>query len=137
MKAGKIDNTSALDFILAGKSVFTFLNSQTENRFTYKVKKHKQDDIFFVSVLTGPEIYQFIGSIKSGSFKHSTKSSISATSQSVKVFDFVFSKLQAGTLSPIIEIWHNGRCGKCGKMLTVPKSIQTGFGPECFKSLKS
>jgi hypothetical protein len=137
MKAGKIDKSLALDFILAGKSVFTFLNSQTENRFTYSVKKHKQDDIFFVSVLTGPDIYQFIGSIKSGSFKHSKKSTIASTSQSVKVFEFVFSKLQSGTLSHIIEIWHHGRCGKCGKILTVPKSIQTGFGPECFKSLKA
>jgi hypothetical protein len=136
MKAGKIEKSLALDFMLGGKSVFTLLNSQTENRFTYKVKKHKQDDIFFVSVLTGPDIYQFIGSIKSNSFKHSQKSSISQTSQSVKVFEFVFSKIQTGNLPEIIEIWHHGRCGKCGKMLTVPKSIQTGFGPECFKSLK-
>lgn len=136
MKAGKIDNSIALEFILAGKSVFTFVNSQTENRFTFRVKKHKQDDIFFVSVLTGPDIYQFIGSVKSNSFKHSKKSSISEDSKSVKVFEFVFSRLQSGTLSEIIEVWHHGRCGKCGKMLTVPKSIQTGFGPECFKRLK-
>jgi hypothetical protein len=52
----------------------------------------------------------------------------------VRVFDFVFSKLNSGTLSPLIEIWHQGRCGKCGKVLTVPKSIESGFGPECSKS---
>jgi hypothetical protein len=28
-----------------------------------------------------------------------------------------------------------GRCGKCGRTLTVPSSIATGLGPECIKSI--
>lgn len=32
-----------------------------------------------------------------------------------------------------IEIWHEGVCGRCGRRLTVPSSIETGFGPECIK----
>ena len=125
----------ALEFIFGGNSVFTLLNTQTSNRFTFKVKKHKFDDVFFVSVLTSPDVFEFIGSYKSDKFKHSKKSRISETSQSVRVFNFVISKLQQSNLSELIEIWHHGRCGKCGKMLTVPKSIQTGFGPECIKSI--
>ena len=134
MKSNKIDHTLAVDFILGGNSLFTLLNVESGNRFTFKVKKHKLDDVYFVSVLTNPDMFEFIGSIKSNVFRHSKKSRIYDTSQSVKVFDFVLSKLNTGTLSPLIEIWHQGRCGKCGKVLTVPKSIESGFGPECSKS---
>ena len=29
------------------------------------------------------------------------------------------------------EFRHEGRCGRCGRALTVPESIDTGFGPHC------
>lgn len=136
MKGNKLQHTKALDFILGGNSLFTFLNPKTQNRFTYKVKKHKTDDVFFVSVLTNPEIYQFIGTIKVKNFFHSKKSNISKNAQSVKVFDYVFSALNKNTLSEFIEIWHEGKCAKCGRTLTVPQSIESGFGPECSKRFK-
>jgi hypothetical protein len=30
-----------------------------------------------------------------------------------------------------MELWHEGRCGKCGRALTVPESIESGLGPVC------
>jgi hypothetical protein len=30
-----------------------------------------------------------------------------------------------------VVIWHEGRCGRCGRRLTVPESIESGYGPEC------
>ena len=38
-------------------------------------------------------------------------------------------------LEDYIELWHEGRCGKCGRVLTVPTSISTGFGPDCLRRL--
>jgi len=137
MKSHKLEHSKAIDFLLGGKSIFTFVNTKTENRFTFKVKKHKTDDVFFVSVLTNPEVYQFVGSLKNKAFTHSRKSKISKDAQSVRVFDYVFSNLCKGTLPEFIEIWHEGKCGKCGRTLTVPSSIESGFGPECFKRVKS
>lgn len=32
------------------------------------------------------------------------------------------------------EFWHEGRCGKCARRLTVPESIAQGFGPECARN---
>ena len=29
-----------------------------------------------------------------------------------------------------LEVWHEGRCGKCGRKLIVPESIARGIGPE-------
>jgi hypothetical protein len=137
MKSHKLEHSKAIDFLLGGKSIFTFVNTKTENRFTFKVKKHKTDDVFFVSVLTNPEVYQFVGSLKNKFFAHSKKSKISKDAQSVRVFDYVFSNLCKGTLPEFIEIWHEGKCGKCGRTLTVPSSIESGFGPECSKRIKN
>jgi hypothetical protein len=33
------------------------------------------------------------------------------------------------------KIHHEGRCGKCGRLLTVPESVETGIGPECAKRM--
>jgi ABC-type oligopeptide transport system substrate-binding subunit len=75
--------------------------SDDQTTFTFKVKKHKLDDVFFVSVLTSPDMFEFIGSIKSNVFRHSKKSRIYDTSQSVKVFDFVLSKLNIANLASL------------------------------------
>lgn len=34
-------------------------------------------------------------------------------------------------LGSLTEVWHEGRCGRCGRKLTVPESIAHGLGPEC------
>jgi len=129
-----VKHEEVLGFIFGGNALFTVKNPKTENRFTFKVTKHKKEDIFFVKVLTNPDVYEFIGSIRPGTrFKHSKKSRISDEAQSVKVFDFVFNTLITKSLPQFIEIWHEGRCCACGKTLTTPESIQRGIGPECFR----
>lgn len=129
MKGHPIKHEDSLRFILAGKATVTFLNTQTDNRFTYKIKKSKDSSIYFVSVLTNPDVYQYIGIINS-EFQVGRKSS---DAQSIRVFKYVFFKLKSNTLPDFIEIWHEGKCGRCGRKLTVPKSIKTGMGPECSK----
>ena len=137
MEGHKLNNSEALKFIFAGKSLVTLLNSKTGNRFTFKVKQAKDSNMFFISVLTGPENYSYIGTCIEGVYRHGKKSVISKDAQSVRVFDYVFSNLCKGALPEFIEIWHEGKCGKCGRTLTVPSSIESGFGPECSKRVKS
>jgi len=134
MKGHPIKHTDALSFILAGKAIVTFLNTQSDNRFTYKVKKSKEGNFYFVSVLTNPDTYQYVGTMTDkGVFKLGKKSKISGDAQSIKVFDYVTRKLKSNTLPNFIEIWHEGKCGRCGRVLTVPSSIESGLGPECIK----
>jgi hypothetical protein len=135
MSPNKLENTKALKFIFAGKSIVTFLNTKTNNRFTFKVKVAKDSNLFFVNVLTSPDIYTYIGTCIEGNFKLGKKSVISKDAQSVKVFEYVINKLKSDNLPNFIEVWHEGFCGKCGKRLTVPQSIETGLGPECIKKL--
>lgn len=129
------DNKSALKFMFAGKSIFTFLNTKTGNRFTFKIKKAKDSNLFFVSVLTNPDTYTYVGTCLEGQYKQGKKSKISKDAQSVKVFEYVLGKLKSNTLPDFVEVWHEGFCGKCGRRLTVPQSIESGLGPECIKKL--
>jgi hypothetical protein len=133
MKVGQISHDKALDYILGGKSFVTFQNPSTTNRYTYKVVKHKVDDIYFVHVLTNPDVYMFLGSIKDYGFRYSKKSKIDRDAKSVIVFDYVFHHLIMSSLNTSIEIFHDGRCGKCGRQLTDPVSVEYGLGPHCRK----
>ena len=131
MKVGQISHDKAADFILGGKAFVTFQNPQSGNRFTYKVVKHKVDDIYFVHVFTNPDVYMFLGTIINYGFRHSKKSKINRDATSVIVFDYVFHHLVMGTLNSSIEIFHDGKCGRCGRQLTDPISVETGLGPHC------
>jgi hypothetical protein len=135
MEGHKLNNSETLKFIFAGNSILTLLNPKTGNRFTFKVKQAKNSNMFFVSVLTRPDTYTYIGTCIEGKFRHGRKSDISSDAQSVKVFDYVLTKLVLGVLPDFIEVWHEGRCGKCGRPLTVPSSILNGLGPDCIKKI--
>lgn len=137
MKA-KLESSQVASFILGGKSIFTVRNVVTGNRFTYKLTRKKSlkegdDDVVFVKVLSRPDNnsdYTFIGTIFGGTtYKHSAKSQFGADTMSSKAIDWLVRNSKS--LPENIEVWHEGKCGRCGRKLTVPESIQSGFGPEC------
>lgn len=127
-------------FILAGNARFTLRSKLSGKRFTFKVRRPSADRPHFVSLLTGSDNeadYTFFGTIfGDGHFKHSAKSSIGPEAESVKVFAW-FARLlaQVTTLPENLEVHHEGRCGRCGRALTVPESIESGFGPECINHI--
>lgn len=142
----KLSPGHELAFITAGDALFTVRNSNTGNRFTYNVaipndQKPESASIWFVSVLTGCENtsdYSYIGWIRKDNatgkffFKYGVKSRVGENAPSVVAFDFIFNKLLVpGFGKPNLEIWHEGKCCRCGRTLTVPESIESGVGPEC------
>lgn len=135
-----------LAFILAGNARFTLKSTKTETRFTYKVKRAKEIEgiptPFFVSLLTGSNNdvdYTFVGTL----FPRTTDDSlydfvfnkkchsVKRDAKSIMAFEWFFGKIQADMPPPDLEVWHEGRCGACGRTLTVPSSIEKGIGPEC------
>lgn len=131
------------NFLFAGTAIFTTVNEQTGNRFTFRIRKagwgtlNVQSDIFYVSVLTGSDnntCYTFLGTffIKGGVYYHSQKSKIGCNSGSNKVADWFFNQyLKNPNRYLTIKNYHSGKCGKCGKKLTTPESIKSGLGPHC------
>lgn len=146
MEQHKIDITTPEQLnklITAGKSVLTFLSTKTGTRITYKFKVHNEplrgggkfSKLIFVTVLNENK-YKFIGTIFIGNnpkFFWSDKSPISPSSPIIKGIDFITRKTFAGEIINDLEVYHNGYCVRCGRILTVPESITTGIGPECAK----
>lgn len=125
------------DFVKAGKAIFTIENEKTQNRFTFRVSKcEDKDDLFFVSVLAGPDNthdYSYIGAIFGNTFKQTRGSKVSPEAQSFKVFSW-FHRIVSdknANLPESVHFYHEGKCGRCGRRLTVPSSVLSGFGPEC------
>ena len=139
----KLKPEDQLNFILGGHALFTIKNTITDGRFTYKVEaphgvKPEESNVLFVKVLTGPENtrdYRYIGYIKNSLFIHGgLKAKVGKDAQSVIAFDFIFNRLLTkGFNKPNLEVWHEGKCARCGRTLTVPESIENGIGPECAK----
>lgn len=125
-------------FILAGNATFTLTSAATGTRFTYKIKAKEIDGgrkLHFVSVLTGQDNeadYTFLGTIfDEREFRHSRKSHIGVDAPSAKAFAWSFTRIMADSLGTAATVHHEGRCGRCGRKLTVPSSIELGLGPEC------
>jgi hypothetical protein len=121
-------------FVRGGKARFTLVSTATGVRVTFKVSASKDGKVHFVKVLTGPDnvnAYTFLGTIFSdGAYRHGRNSQIGHDAPSAKAFAWFFDHVAIGDVSKV-EFWHEGRCGRCGRVLTVPESIATGFGPEC------
>ena len=131
----KLNSRDALNFILAGNAILTLVSEKTGQRYTYQVKESKRSNGWFVSLLRGPDNtrdYTYLGFIflKDG-FKITAKSRMPADAQPVKAFSWTFAKLWSDAEPAGVEIWHVGKCGCCGRQLTVPESIADGIGPTC------
>ena len=136
-------------FMTGGKAIFTLVNELTKNRYTYKVEVQKKNHIvpqskkyFFVSVLTGSNNetdYNYIGMLKIENnnivFYLTQKSKMKEDSVPVKVFSWLLKNFN--NLPINIKFYHEGYCARCGRKLTVPESINTGFGPECIKLINN
>ncbi len=137
------DAASALHYMMQGKATITVQSRKTETRFTFKIKRANPDQptvpsVFFVSVMTGPDneaSYSYVGILRSGDFRLTAKSKFGEDDPRVKAFAWVFGNLRQLKLPESLEIWHEGQCGRCGRKLTVPSSIESGIGPECSRRI--
>lgn len=127
-------------FILGGNATVTFRSKSTGNRFTYRVRLSEDGRMYFVSLLVGENNnsdYQYLGHIFNDTllYVHGRKSKIGQDAPSSVAFRWVWKQLTQQRLPDALEIWHDGTCGRCGRKLTVPESVKSGFGPECITKL--
>src|SRR5271170_3459179 len=137
MMQGQItEPKAALAFILAGKATVTLRSLQGGNRYTFKIveaEKRNPNDAptWFVKLLNGPDnnsSYVYVGIIRNNKFSWTSKSRVGRDAASLLGFSYVLDSLTTNTMRGF-EVWHEGKCGRCGRKLTVPESINTGFGP--------
>lgn len=121
-------------FVLAGNSRFTIVSRKSGTRFTYRVRASDNRSVFFVSALTGADnesAYSFFATIFPDGLRFGRKSKLAESAPSVAAFRWFYGAIAAGVLPDTVEFYHEGRCGRCGRALTVPESIASGIGPEC------
>jgi len=127
-------------FILAGNSYFTVVNEKTKNKLTFHVIRPKEKGPWFVWSTNKKGKYCFLGTIFLGNTKLEYKFGWKKgrfTKDSIvnKSFEYLWKKMLSNSLSKSIIFYHEGKCGRCSKRLTDPKSIMRGFGPHCFSIL--
>lgn len=129
------DAFDAKRFILAGKAIFT-LQGRSE-RYTYRVSRSDDGRAIFIGMLTGPDNladYTYLGMLdeRTGRVRLTRASKYTEQSTPVKAIRWALAWIwKAGTIPEPGKLYHAGRCGRCGRTLTVPASIESGFGPEC------
>jgi len=132
--------TDALTAIFAGNATFTLVSKKTGARYTFKVRKPKNDGppVFFASLLTGANNetdFTYMGIAKKNGVRTTAKSSMTNESTPVKALDWALQNLDAGHMPETMEVWHTGRCMRCGRLLTVPESVASGIGPDCAEKM--
>jgi hypothetical protein len=132
------DAVAAHKFAMGGRARFTLVSKQTGKRYTFRVAKAKDGDMFFASLLVGQNNeadYEYLGFIKNdlGALIAGRKGN--SNHPAFKALDWTLRQLAADTMPEQLEFWHEGRCARCGRALTDPASIEAGVGPECITKM--
>jgi len=160
LKRGQLTDWAAVRaFVFAGQAVFTLRSAKTGVRMTYKVRAKKADIkekarreavgepveegfvTYFVNLLRGPDNttdFAYLGVLREpGRFFTTAKSQVGRHATAWKALVWFLDEMKSGRAvlgGHPLEFWHAGRCGHCGRLLTVPESVECGIGPECRRS---
>ncbi len=130
------------EFFIGGNCTFTVKvpeafasKAGTELHYTYKIEEGK------IKLLTGPnntKDYKFLGNLipTTGQVMLTMLSCAGSAAWSVRILRRVMAQVfEGGGIAEVQkhgwDVDHMGKCGRCGRPLTVPESIEIGIGPEC------
>ena len=125
-------------FLFGGNAYFTLVQGTKHHSYNIVRKKTNDGSKVYKLLLTDTAktycgYFKIIGNTLK--YKHNPKFGVSESDECIKLIlkTIRFRKEDTDT----IRIYHVGRCGHCGRTLTDPDSIARGFGPDCWKLLKS
>ncbi len=113
-------------------------------RITYKAANGKFAETYFVQLLTGPDNtsdFSYLGRLnaETGEVTLSTKSCAGEGSYAARIVRRVLACYWDNQQDKIVtsgfDIHHEGRCCRCGRVLTHPDSVRSGVGSECAKRI--
>ncbi len=137
------------------------LVSALGKRYTFGIRAGDRDGYWFVDGLIGPDNdadYLYLGAISATrrdrhfdvftgaesvvdgyGFRRRTEPGQSVyaltPNQQASVWGWLWSRVLNGHMPDNVEVWHEGRCGRCGRTLTVESSIASGLGPVCARKV--
>lgn len=134
---------AATQYALAGRAVITLKSQATGRHFTYEIDKAKdQPDahwgskppVWFVRVRHDGQDSVYLGMINQHRHvKLTAKSKFRQDSPAVAALSFFAEAVLCyqRAIPAKLEVWHEGSCGRCGRALTHPESLELGIGPVC------
>lgn len=119
------------NFIRAGRATFTIESTKSGKHYTFHAAAKSDGSILWISALTGPDEYTYMGKLlpKSLEYRETPKSPPAHNLHGI--LRWFFLHLRNPRLHPMLVFRHQGNCGRCGRELTTPESIDTGLGPIC------
>lgn len=147
MKANEVKiEQNVMDFLLANKADLTFQSKVTGKYFSYKIRAARDNkNVHFVSAFTGTDNETcfkymaciFINPDNSATLRWTKASKVSSDALIGKTFKWVWEQTGkcGDNILKYVNFFRSNKCQNCGKKLTTPESILTGFGPECSKRL--
>ena len=126
-------------YLYGGRGMVTLQSHKTGAHLTFKFgvpEDRGERGPVFVRVLTGPDNesnYTYIGYLwgpNGGlSYFHGRRSRVTQEAPSVRAIRWFTRSLVAGRVPEGVDVYHEGVCGRCGRTLTVPESIESGNRP--------
>lgn len=134
-----LEKRKAYNYIFAGHAIFTIVSSKMSWRYTYKITQTKSNkDNYRVQVLYGPD------NSEDGDYKHigilnrhllSLESYVSENNNVKLLTAFIHMLVTPSFEWPeTCEFHKSDRCARCGRLLTTPESIESGYGPRCYEA---
>lgn len=125
------------DFIFAGNAYFTLTSNKTKTHYTYRIKKaNNNNNTYFINVDdNNRDTYAGYMKRVDNVFKFfkGTKGAFDELDEPIIALMWTIRHSMDVDINTKITIQHVGKCCKCGRTLSDPKSINMGIGPECMK----
>ena len=133
------NTASILNFILAGKSIWTLQSKATGKHYTYRCRlfdetrdKPISQKIWWIDILESGGKFEYLARLKNGEVHVKRGTAVTKPVESVDWFLRRVWHLHDDVLQQV-NFFHANLCGRCGRTLTTPESVKLGIGPECAK----
>lgn len=135
---------SQFNFLKSRKPMFTIKSLVTGNHFSYQLKHPKRqggDHLLTMSYIFSHPISgghrKYLGYVNWEGEQVSAGMSGDDRDPAFIALAWYLRYLWSLKIAPhSAQLIHSGKCGRCGRELTDPRSIETGLGPECRKATK-
>lgn len=124
-------------YVLGGKAIFTLYSSKTNLRHTFRIKRGKNETWYQIQRLFGEDNtrdYRVLGVFRideSGMLCTKYNESNAAQLQIDYFLRVLYDRNRPLLWPSTMYCYPSKRCARCGRLLTTPESVMTGFGPKC------